>query len=1444
MRHIYLLWSALLTALAFALPTHAQLASSDATDVTQTRATLHAEFPSDASSRGFEYKYGKLTALTDFDRLALSPFSDPINLTTTGNKWSARTVKGWVESCKDLTSGQYSEMTTTFTLTAHTTITFEWSVDSEENYGILSFSVDGTKVAQISGNVPFTTVTRLLSAGEHTLKWRYDKKSSTNVGLDLGMVKNIHIANTTPGEWISAEATADDHTVTNLYPSQSYLWRAYSTAADSGTHSYSPLRQFTTKDVSVDSVHVTDITQTKARLTSQVNPGDAQVTKGFEFAVINNTDPYALALLASNCTMPITLTHDSAWGIGNDKKSLHNSTRRDGNTVTVSFYMAVDGYVSFDYSVYGGRISVLYDNTAYTLSSYSDTVKRAFSKGKHTIAWKSYYSYGYSTYSASLSNLKFTDSQDYVISSSESLKPIIVDSEDNLMSGLEEGLKPGHTYSVRSYIKPDFESPLASAWSGTYSPWTSFSTLCLIADTISASNIMQASAIINGKVKGGDANIIACGSQYRDKEGKRFTDFPSTSSDTLLSQKLTRLRPSTDYEYRAYIQAEDCDTVFSPLAKFRTADVVPVKPELLAVTQHTAKIQGKVISGDATIYQRGMQFCKNGAGWEDVEDGGTDSIYVLSKTNLLINQKYKARTYVQPAGSTIIYSDVLEFTTNGLCDTITDIFQRTAIVRGHIESGLSDISKSYYTIDARYEPGHIIDEPSNLKGSFNILMGSWEQRQAQFFDYKIRGDKWSTDGYYLNTPNEDGEHELSVELNLPHDCVVTFEYNGWGENGSIFPLSWTIDNDLTIPHTEMRHYAKKILQKGSHRLLLRVKTGFKMQVPVRLQVGEIPVDFPISSDGSFAFKATPLTPHSYNGITITTEDKEGKPSNTKVNFSTKDYFKFPFSVTDVSQSGAVLSAQLEKTDDRYEETGFAYYAPSTSYSNEYEKWSKIKGEINDTIVVAALKNLQPSHFYYFVPYTKVDGKYYYCTAYDPMSFTVNGIDISVNFSGITQTKASMTTSVNKGDAQVTNFRYSLDGGEYKPYTKEVKFTGLRPGTKHTVDFAAEVNGETKYWSYNPKTEKRYSFTTLSTSVNMTLGEVAQTLIGASWTTTYGDATYVASGIEYGTSQSALTEQVTSDSNSVRINELTPATTYYFRAYLETKEGGRVYSATRNAMTKSISCTTGKATDVSNNSAKFHGTIDCDSYSPTYRFGFQWKQMQGWAAEPAFTRANKLDDGTITLGLVDRMLKPDTDYQFRTAVMRGDEVVAHGADWQTFRTELEYIYYPGTVYTLYRTDRETNSLILCGYYVAGSEPVIEQGYDYWTTSKSAPIRIPTDETMRHTLDISTLDDGNYQVRAFATTASGTVYGETLGFSIFNGGLSATADIAADSDIRCYGTDEGIVIDNATGYTAIIMDVTGRQLSHRENMGIKESFPMAQDAIYIVKISDGSVFKVKL
>ena len=41
-------------------------------------------------------------------------------------------------------------------------------------------------------------------------------------------------------------------------------------------------------------------------------------------------------------------------------------------------------------------------------------------------------------------------------------------------------------------------------------------------------------------------------------------------------------------------------------------------------------------------------------------------------------------------------------------------------------------------------------------------------------------------------------------------------------------------------------------------------------------------------------------------------------------------------------------------------------------------------------------------------------------------------------------------------------------------------------------------------------------------------------------------------------------------------------------------------------------------------------------------------------------------------------------------------IYYASNWETFRTESEFVYYPASVYTIYRTDRENNCLILCGY----------------------------------------------------------------------------------------------------------------------------------------------------
>ena len=104
---------------------HAQIVLHEATDVTQTKATLSADFPNLNVEHGFQYKYGTLPEIDEFSRLALSSVSDPVQINTTGNAWSARTVKGWVESKSNLSVGQASIMSAKVKFSEPTTVTFE-----------------------------------------------------------------------------------------------------------------------------------------------------------------------------------------------------------------------------------------------------------------------------------------------------------------------------------------------------------------------------------------------------------------------------------------------------------------------------------------------------------------------------------------------------------------------------------------------------------------------------------------------------------------------------------------------------------------------------------------------------------------------------------------------------------------------------------------------------------------------------------------------------------------------------------------------------------------------------------------------------------------------------------------------------------------------------------------------------------------------------------------------------------------------------------------------------------------------------------------------------------------------------------------------------------------------------------------------------------------------
>jgi hypothetical protein len=70
---------------------------------------------------------------------------------------------------------------------------FDYRVSSELNFDTLKFLVDGVLQQQWSGDVPWANYLFPLTAGTHTLEWRYSKDASGTVGLDAAFLDNVNL---------------------------------------------------------------------------------------------------------------------------------------------------------------------------------------------------------------------------------------------------------------------------------------------------------------------------------------------------------------------------------------------------------------------------------------------------------------------------------------------------------------------------------------------------------------------------------------------------------------------------------------------------------------------------------------------------------------------------------------------------------------------------------------------------------------------------------------------------------------------------------------------------------------------------------------------------------------------------------------------------------------------------------------------------------------------------------------------------------------------------------------------------------------------------------------------------------------------------------------------------------------------------------------------------
>lgn len=120
-------------------------------------------------------------------------------LTTTGSpSWyvqSAQVGSGtYAAASGTISHNQQTNLIATVNLTVPATLSFKYRVSSEANYDFLRFLIDNVQQNAWSGNSGWVTVTYNLTAGNHTLTWRYSKDGSQNSLEDKAYVDDILIA--------------------------------------------------------------------------------------------------------------------------------------------------------------------------------------------------------------------------------------------------------------------------------------------------------------------------------------------------------------------------------------------------------------------------------------------------------------------------------------------------------------------------------------------------------------------------------------------------------------------------------------------------------------------------------------------------------------------------------------------------------------------------------------------------------------------------------------------------------------------------------------------------------------------------------------------------------------------------------------------------------------------------------------------------------------------------------------------------------------------------------------------------------------------------------------------------------------------------------------------------------------------------------------------------
>ncbi|MBR6997998.1 MAG: leucine-rich repeat domain-containing protein, partial [Prevotella sp.] len=211
--------------------------------------------------------------------------------------------------------------------------------------------------------------------------------------------------------------------------------------------------------------------------------------------------------------------------------------------------------------------------------------------------------------------------------------------------------------------------------------------------------------------------------------------------------------------------------------------------------------------------------------------------------------------------------------------------------------------------------------------------------------------------------------------------------------------------------------------------------------------------------------------------------------------------------------------------------------------------------------------------------------------------------------------------------------------------------------------------------------------------------------------------------------------------------------------------------------------------ISDTKMRLMAETNCDDEA--MRCGFEWRRYDAPDGMPSSSACCAVYNGYL-MGTLSN-LTPNVYYKYRP-YYKADSGRKYYGNWVAFLTADAAVFFEPEVHTFEAQEVTEQKAKVRGYVLAGSDDIIEQGFEYWSNTGNHLMQVSSGMLMSTTINNLT-EETDYYYRSYVKTDKKTLYGEELSFRTLAKGVVGVNDQ---------------MIPQVNSET--IYDLTGRKVDH--------------------------------